>query len=66
MLKEEIIKILLETDKKMLYKKRETAEKFSVSEATIDRLRRSGELKSKKVLGQIMFTVDEVAQFLSE
>jgi len=66
MLKEEIIKILLETDKKMLYKKRETAEKLSVSEATIDRLRRSGELKSKKVLGQIMFTLDEVAQFLSE
>lgn len=66
MLKEEIIKILLETDKKMLYKKKETAEKLSVSEATIDRLRRSGELKSKKVLGQIMFTLDEVAQFLSE
>jgi len=66
MLKEEIIKILLETDKKMLYKKSETAEKFSVSEATIDRLRRSGELKSKKVLGQIMFTLDEVAQFLSD
>ena len=51
---------------KMLLTKKEIASELNVSEATIDRLRQQGQLSSKKVLGQIMFSLDEVARFLYE
>jgi len=66
MTREEQFKTMRETHEKMLLSKRETAKELSISEATVDRLRASGELKSKKVLGQIMFSLDELARFLSE
>jgi len=66
MQKEEFLKMLREAYHKMLLNKSETAKELSVSEASIDRLRTAGKLKSKKVLGQIMFTIDEIAHFLSE
>ena len=59
-------KMLRETHEKMLLTKRETAKELSVSEAGIDRLRAAGDLESKKVLGQIMFQIDEIARYLSE
>ena len=49
---------------KMLLTKKETANELNVSEATIDRLRQNGQLNSKKVLGQVMFSLDEIARFL--
>ena len=58
--------MLRENYKKMLLTKKQTANELSVSEATIDRLRQNGKLNSKKVLGQIMFSIDEVARFLYE
>jgi len=58
--------MLRENYKKMLLTKKETANELNVSEATIDRLRQNGKLNSKKVLGQIMFSIDEVARFLHE
>jgi hypothetical protein len=66
MTREEQFKTMRETHEKMLLTKRETAKELSVSEATVDRLRVAGELQSKKVLGQIMFKLDEIARFLSE
>lgn len=60
------IQMLRENHGKMLLTKKETARELSTSEATIDRLRKEGLITSKKVLGQIMFTIDEVARFLSE
>jgi len=66
MTQEESFKVMRETYQKMLLTKRETAKELSVSETTVDRLRAAGELKSKKVLGQIMFELDAVARFLSE
>jgi len=66
MTREEQFKTMRETHEKMLLTKRETAKELSISEATVDRLRASGELQSKKVLGQIMFSLDELARFLSE
>lgn len=66
MTREEQFKTMRETHEKMLLTKRETAKELSVSEATVDRLRTAGELKSKKVLGQIMFTLDELSRYLSE
>ncbi len=66
MQKEEFIKMLRDAYNKMLLTKRETAKELSISEATLDRLRIAGELNSKKVLGQIMFSVHEIARYLSE
>lgn len=62
----EFMTMLRENYKKMLLTKKETANELNVSEATIDRLRQSGELNSKKILGQIMFSLDEIARFLYE
>ena len=66
MTREEQFMTMRETHKKMLLTKSETAKELSISQATVDRLRASGELNSKKVLGQIMFSLDEIARFLSE
>ena len=44
----------------------QAANELNVSEATIDRLRQNGQLNSKKILGQVMFSLDEVARFLYE
>ena len=62
----ELTQMLRENYKKMLLTKKETAQELSVSEATLDRLRKNGEIDSKKVLGQIMFSIDEVSRFLIE
>lgn len=66
MSQKEFIQLLRDSYKKMLLSKAETANELNVSEATIDRLRNSGKLNSKKVLGQIMFSIDEVARYLDE
>lgn len=50
--------------KKSLLSKKETAEEISVSTATLDRLRKSGAIKSKKVGGGVFFTINEIALFL--
>lgn len=51
---------------KFLYKKREAAKRLEVSTATLDRFRKQGLIKSKKIGGQIMFTADEIARFLKD
>lgn len=66
MQKSELVELLRGTHKKMLLSKAETANELNVSEATLDRLRQSGKLNSKKVLGQVMFAIDEVANFIRE
>jgi len=66
MTREEYFNQMRNTYEKMLLTKKEVAKEFSVSESTVDRLRASGELKSKKVLGQIMFKLDVIARYLSE
>ena len=63
---EQLISFLRDNYNKMLLTKRETAKELSVSEGTLDRLRKNGQLTSKKVLGQVMFSIDEVARFLAE
>ena len=62
----EFTQMLRENYNKMLLSKKETAQEVGVSEATIDRLRQNGLISSKKVLGQVMFSIDEIARFLSE
>lgn len=48
-----------------LLKKNQAASELQVSEMTIDRLRKSGELKSKKVGGIIRIPASSVAEFLA-
>ena len=62
----DLITMLRENYKRMLLTKKETANELNVSEATIDRMRHNGLLNSKKVLGQVMFSLDEVARFIYE
>lgn len=62
----EFREMLRDNYNKMLLTKIETANELNVSKATIDRLRHQGQLNSKKVLGQVMFSLDEVARFLYE
>ena len=62
----EFLSLLRENHKKMLLTKRETAKELSISEATLDRIRSNGDIETKKVLGQIMFGIDEVARFLAD
>ncbi|MCG3676215.1 helix-turn-helix domain-containing protein [Aliarcobacter butzleri] len=66
MSQQDFLNMLRDNYKKMLLTKKETAKELNVSEATIDRLRQNGQLNSKKILGQVMFSLDEVARFLYE
>ena len=66
MTQHDYIAILRENYNKMLLSKKQTANELSVSEGTLDRLRQNGEITSKKVLGQIFFSIDEVARFLAD
>jgi predicted DNA-binding transcriptional regulator AlpA len=59
-----IIEQIQQRHKKSILNKRETAIELGVSQATIDRLRQSGQLKSKKIGGGIFFTINEIAAFL--
>ena len=49
---------------KSLLNKKEVATELNISQATLDRLRKSGQIKSKKVLGGVFFTIKEIASFL--
>ncbi len=58
--------ILRETYKSMFLDKKQTAREIHVSTGTVDELRRRGLLKSRKVLGQVMFDIGEVSRFMAE
>jgi len=59
-----ILNNLQQRYQKLLLSKKETASELNISQATLDRLRKSGEIKSKKVGGGIFFTLSEIASFL--
>lgn len=52
--------------KKSLLSKKEAAEELNISTATLDRLRKQGLIRSKKVGGGIYFTLKEIAIFIGE
>ncbi len=52
--------------KKSLLSKKEAAEELNISTATLDRLRKQGLIRSKKVGGGIYFTLNELATFIGE
>jgi predicted DNA-binding transcriptional regulator AlpA len=50
--------------KKSLLNKREAAQELGISQSSLDRLRKSGEIKSKQVGGLIFFSISEIASFI--
>ena len=62
----EIVAMLQNKHKKMLLSKAEAANELNVSQATIDRFRKQGVIKSKKVGGQIFFTIATIAEYVAD
>ena len=50
--------------KKLLLNKKETSKELGISISTLDRLRRIGYLKEKRIGGGIFFTIDEIVNFI--
>lgn len=63
---EQIVVMLREKYNKMLVTKKEGSKELNISTGSLDELRRRGEIKSRKVLGQVMFDIGEIARFISE
>ncbi len=62
---QDYIQILRAEHKKLLLSKEVTAMELNMSASTLDRLRKRGLIRSKKVSGQIMFTLGEIANYLA-
>ena len=60
------IELLRSKYNSLVISKSQTAEELRVSQATIDRMRKIGDIESVKVGGSVMFKIDEIARFLSE
>lgn len=66
MSKMEYVEILRANYKRMLLTKKETANELNISSATIDRLRKNGEINSRKIGGGVYFSIEEIARFVYE
>ena len=66
MTEDKLLAILRECHKSMLINKKKAAKELGISEAGIDRLRQNGQLSSKKVLGQVMFSIEELSRYLAD
>lgn len=51
---------------KSLLNKKEAAQELGISQASLDRLRKSGEIRSKRVGGKVMISLKEIALFIGE
>lgn len=50
--------------KKLLLSKKETAEELNISQATLDRLRKSGEIQSKRIGGGVFFHISQICDLI--
>lgn len=50
--------------KKLLLNKKETSQELGISISTLDRLRKSGYLREKRIGGGVFFTLDEIVNFI--
>ena len=64
MSKIDYVEILRKNYNRVLLTKKETAHELNISSATVDRLRKNGELNSRKIGGGIYFTLEEIARFI--
>lgn len=66
MSQEEVTQIYTEKYGRMILNKSEVAKELGISEASIDRMRKTGEIEAKKIGGKIMFNVSELSRMVSE
>ena len=64
MSKIDYVEILRKNYNRGLLTKKETAQELNISSATVYRLRKNGELNSRKIGGGIYFTLEEIARFI--
>ena len=50
--------------KKLLLNKKEASKELGISISTLDRLRKSGYLREKRIGGGVFFTLDEIVDFI--
>ncbi|MDN5096860.1 helix-turn-helix domain-containing protein [Aliarcobacter butzleri] len=50
--------------KKLLLNKKEASKELGISISTLDRIRKSGCLREKRIGGGIFFTLDEIVNFI--
>ena len=50
--------------KKLLLNKKEASKELGISISTLDRIRKSGYLREKRIGGGIFFTLDEIVNFI--
>ena len=50
--------------KKLLLNKKEASKELGISISTLDRIRKSGRLREKRIGGGIFFTLDEIVNFI--
>ena len=50
--------------KKLLLNKKEASKELGISISTLDRLRKSGYLRKKRIGGGVFFTLDEIVDFI--
>ena len=50
--------------KKLLLNKKEASKELGISISTLDRLRKSGYLREKRIDGGVFFTLDEIVDFI--
>jgi hypothetical protein len=53
-------------DTSFLNKKQTAKELGRISPTSLDRLRQTGEISSRKILGQIRFSINEVARYIAD
>ena len=66
MTQQDFLEMLKEHYKSAFLNKKEVAKELHISAGTVDRLRKEGQLKSRKVVGQVFFDIGEVARFMAE
>ena len=50
--------------KKLLLNKKEASKELGISISTLDRFRKSGYLREKRIGGGVFFTLDEIVDFI--
>ena len=50
--------------KRLLLNKKEASKELGISISTLDRLRKSGYLREKRIGGGVFFTLDEIVDFI--
>ena len=66
MTQQDFMEMLRENHKSAFITKKEVAKELHISTGTVDALRRDGQIMSRKVIGQVMFDIGEVARFMAE